>query len=55
MTQVAKETGLHVSYISRLLKSKDRNPTLKNAAAVAKALGITLDDLHRHLGSAAVN
>jgi transcriptional regulator with XRE-family HTH domain len=57
MTRIAQDTGLSISYVSRLLKAKDRNPTLSNAAKVAKALGVPLEALHRHLepGSAAVN
>ena len=55
LTRIAEETGLHVSYISRLLRSKDRDPSLSNAAKVAKSLGITIDDLSRHLESAVVN
>ena len=48
-TDLARDTGLHVSYISCLLNGKRSNPTLSVAARVAKALGISLDDLNGFL------
>lgn len=47
-SEVARETGLHVSYVSRVLAGK-RNPPLTVAAKVAKAVGVSLDELNGYL------
>lgn len=54
MTRIARDTGLSISYVSRVLRAKDRNPTLANAARIARSLGVSLDSLHRHLEASVV-
>jgi len=48
---LAKKCGVHESQVSRILHGK-QNPTLRTAATMAAALGITLDELSAKLEEA---
>jgi transcriptional regulator with XRE-family HTH domain len=42
--ELAFKVGIHRTYIGGIERG-ERNPSLKNIAAIAKALGVTLSDL----------
>lgn len=48
LSLVAKETGFHVSYISRIFSGK-RYPSLRNAERLAEALGMEWAAFRFHL------
>jgi transcriptional regulator with XRE-family HTH domain len=44
--ELAFKTGVHRTYLGGIERG-ERNPSLKNIAAIAKALGVTLSELFR--------
>ncbi len=42
--QLASKSGMHRTYLGSIERG-ERNPSLKNIAAIAKALGVTLSQL----------
>lgn len=42
---LAREAGLDRSYLGRILSGETQNPGIRNMAALASALGVTLDAL----------
>lgn len=43
---LADETGLHYTYFSKMARGQ-RSPSLDKAKRIAKALGVTLEELQR--------
>lgn len=48
LKDIAEETGLSISYISRVL-SGDRQPRIMNFAKIARALKMSMDNLYGKL------
>lgn len=44
--ELAFKTGVHRTYLGGIERG-ERNPSLKNISAIAKALGVTLSELFR--------
>lgn len=50
LSDVARTTGLSLSHVSRVFAGK-RTPTVKAARAIAKCLGVTVEELLHQLES----
>ena len=48
-SQIARETGLSVSFISRIMRGQ-RNPSVHNLVKISKAIKINLNELIKMLG-----
>lgn len=49
VSDIARVTGYSVSHVSRVLRG-ERSPSAKSLVAIARALGISTDELLSHLG-----
>ena len=47
--ELSRRTGISVSHLSRIFGAKNRLPSLTVAATIAKARGITLDELYHEI------
>ena len=44
--QLAEKTGFHYTYFSKMARGQ-RSPSLERAKVIAKALGVSLDELQK--------
>lgn len=47
--RIAKNTGLSVSYVSRVMRGIRINPSIKSMELIAREMGITIDYLRKRI------
>ncbi len=45
MNRLSKESGIPEATVRRIITKEDANPTIKQVKSIAKALGVTIDEI----------